>query len=267
MKINWKYSFIIVILTACVLPVKAAHIKSYTLKNGRVLIAPHIVGRKPNGLEVSHSEGVSFIPFTQMQKKTQERFNYSPKKAAAFTKREIASKKRRTIREKQEKQALAKRREQYAERKVAYNYEQLGDDIYKLKERINFLQAEIPKLESNQDKYMNTAVNMSSQAADNNSGGGGGGRYGNFFGGYSSGSNSSRAERTKRRSIRNVADEYAEGKSDLKRYQSELEMNILSLRKLEQEYKKQGGDVNKIEGSSGAKGDKSFMSTVTNLFK
>jgi hypothetical protein len=267
MNISWKYSLVTLVLASIALPASAVTApKTYTLKSGRVLVGPQIVGRKPNGLEVSHAEGVSFIPFSQMTEKTQERFNYSPKKAQAFTKREVASKKRQKIRKKQEAQAFAKRREQYAERKMAYNYEQLGDEIYKTKARIKFLQEEIPKLEANQEKYMDLAVGMSSQSADsagnNNSGG-----YGGYFGGYNTGNNSSRAERTKRRSVRNVGHEYAEGKRDLKSYQSELEVRIIDLRKLEREYKQMGGDVKNVKGSSDTKDDKSFMSTVTNLFK
>jgi hypothetical protein len=259
-----KYIVSVAVITAFVLPLCAGP-KTYTLKNGRVLVAPYIVGRKPNGLEVGHADGVSFIPFTQMTKKTQERFNYSPKKSQAFEKSDAAYKKKQAALKKQEHQAYLKRRQEYAERKLAYNFQELGDEIYKTKERIAYLQKEIPKLEADQDKYMNTAVGMSAQSADsagdNKSG------YGNFFGGYSTGSHSSRAERTKRRAVHDVGDEYAEAKSDLKRYNSELEQRILDLRKMERTYAKMGGDVKNIKGSSDTKGKKSFMSNVTDLFK
>ncbi len=266
MNINCKCHLIILALVTAALPLSAAKQKNkpktYTLKNGRVLVAPQIVGRNPNGLEVSHAEGVSFIPFSQMQKKTQERFNYSPDKAKKFVKHQTALKKRDEQRRKAEAKAFAQRRAAYAKRLAAFNQEQLGDEIYKLKERIKFLQAEIPKLESQQDKYMATAVNMASESANNDTG------YGGYFGGSLAGGGSSRAERTKRRAVRDVGDEYAEAKSDLKRYQSELEDNILLLRKLEREYKKNGGnlkDVGKVTPSKKEK--KSFLAPVTNLFK
>ena len=263
-----KYIVSAAILATFALPLCAAGPKTYTLKNGRVLVAPYIVGRKPNGLEVGHADGVSFIPFTQMTKKTQERFNYSPKKAQAFEKSSIAYKKKQTKLKKQEAVALANRKKQYAERKLAYNFQELGDAIYKTKERIAYLKAEIPKLEANQDKYMNAAVGMSSESADsagrdnNNSGG-----YGGYFGGYSTGNNSDRAERTKRRAVNNMGREYAEGKRDLKSYNAELEDRIISLRKLEREYAKMGGDLKNVKSSNTGKSDKSFTSTITNLFK
>ena len=266
MNINWKHSLIVLVLAGIALPANAATApKTYTLKSGRTLVAPLIVGRKPNGLEVSHGEGVSFIPFTEMTAKTQKRFHYSAKKSQAFTKREDASKKRQKIRKEKESQALAKRRVHYAELKTAYNIEQLGDEIYQTKERIKFLQEEIPKLEASQEKQMNTVVGMSSESAD--SAGRNGNNYSNFFGGNNSGNNSDRAERTKRSSINNVADEYMEDKNRLKVYQTDLEHRILSLRKLEREYKKMGGDISKIAAPADTKEDKSFMSPITNLFK
>jgi uncharacterized small protein (DUF1192 family) len=134
-----------------------------------------------------------------------------------------------------------------------------------MKERIAYLQAEIPKLEANQDKYMNAAVSMSSESADsagnNNSG------YGGYFGGYSTGNHSSRAERTKRRAVHDMGNEYAEAKRDLKSYNAELEDRIISLRKLEREYAAMGGDIKNVKAANKKKSDKSFTSTVTNLFK
>ena len=266
MNINWKYSIITVVLASMALSLSAAKPKTYTLKSGRVLTAPYIVGRKPNGLEVGHADGVSFIPFTQMTKKTQERFNYSPKKSQAFEKSSIAYKKKQAKLKKEEAVALGKRKKQYAERKLAYNFEELGDAIYKMKERIAYLQAEIPKLEANQDKYMNAAVSMSSESADS-AGSNNNSSYGGYFGGYSSGDNSSRAERTKRRAVRDMGNEYAEAKRDLKSYNAELEDRIISLRKLERDYAKMGGDVKNVKAANKKKSDKSFTSTVTNLFK
>lgn len=261
-----KYIVSAALLTASILPLCAAGLKTYTLKNGRVLTAPYIVGRKPNGLEVGHADGVSFIPFTQMTKKTQERFNYSPAKAREFEKSDAAYKKRQAVLKKQEAQAAAKRKQQRIAWRKQSNYETLGDEIYKTKARIKFLQTEIPKLEAAQEKYMNTAVGMAAESADSAAHKQSG--YGNFFGGYSSGNNSNRAERTKRRAVQDVGNEYAEAKSDLKSYNSELEMHILKLRKLEREYAKQGGNLKNIKSSKSAKKtDKSFMSNVTNLFK
>jgi len=194
---------------------------SVSLQDGRDIVDPVVLGRRPDGLEVGHRGGVSFIKFEVMPPEIQRKFGYDPAKAADYERQQQSARAQMVIlKERRAAEAAAERaafNEQLKERRA----EHLAEDIEKAKIRIAFLAAEIPKLEQQYDKYLDQSTELAGKNVTNPRATGG---YA-WDGGYMAvgGSAGSRAESNKRRTLHLLSDELAETKKTLEAHKRELE--------------------------------------------
>ena len=209
---------------AFVLAASFADAKKVRLPNGKVLIDPYVISRKPDGLEVGHKTGIMFIKFKNMPVDIQKKYGYDPKKAAAYERKQA-----------KRKQAWARKRKVEAERKrkitVQLNKNLLNSSIndleIKIKEaenRVSFLKLEIPRLQNEADKLLNNSTKLAGENVSGNNNNNRSGLYYGWDGGYVLGSNSGnrQAESTKRRQVRQLGDDYSSTKRRLKKYQKEM---------------------------------------------
>jgi hypothetical protein len=262
---NAKYITGLTIFAATALTVPVFGLESYTLPTGKTLENPSIVGRNPIGIEVAHSTGVMFIKYSELPKAMQKKLHYSEKKESNYRKNVTAKQQQKA------KVRSAKAKVEAAEQSkrdlviLTRANERLSDKIAATKLRIQFLEAEIPKLEKKKSQTMDSSTGLASRSS-NSGGGGSSSYYGNR---YSSGNRSDRSERTKRDTINALNSEYQEAKTDLKMSKQSLTNKKYDLRKMERLYKKHAEEIKQKQGALGGKkasGSKSFMSGVTSLF-
>ncbi len=226
---------------AALICISASALDSYTLPDGRVLENPYIISQTPAGLNVGHSKGVIFVKFSSLPEDIQKKFNYDPQEALKHESRMAAVKAAAEQKKKDDAVRLAAEQEQRKKLTATWKSKQLAQEIGKLEIRNKFIEEEIPKLEKEIQGYLDkshqlagTNVSGNKNSSDYSYGWGWGGTYVHDASG-------SRAEKTKRKMISDLTDEYASAKKTLKKYKDELNknrMNLLTLRQnLEQSQK------------------------------
>lgn len=262
---NIKYITGLSIFAVVALTAPVYGLESYTLPTGKTLNNPRIVSRNPIGIEVAHSTGIMFIKYSELPKEMQQKLHYSATKESKFRKKVSAQKQQAAkLKSAHKKSAAAEQRKRDM---VILKRAQirLGDKIAATKLRIQFLEAEIPKLEKKKSQSMDSSTGLASRSS--NIGGGG---YSSYYGNrYSSGNSSGRSERTKRSTINALNSEYHEAKTDLEMSKQSLTNKRFELRKMERLYKKHTEEIKRKQAAlSGKKtaGSKSLMSSVTSLF-
>jgi len=233
MKIR-NFVYISVFAACCsVLNADDSTVKRYKLPSGKVLINPFVISHTPYALEVGHKNGVMKIPLKDLPPEIQEKYNYSPKKAEAFQekkkKAEIARKKR-AMEEAKKKEA---QREKFRKMRLSSTIENLGIEVKKTELRIEELKKEIPKLEEEKSSLLDSSSTLAATPVSDN--GGSRSAYtwdGGFF--YSNGGNSpgNKAERTKKKQISRLDDEYATVARRIRSYKKELREKELELVRL-----------------------------------
>jgi len=222
--------------------------KTYTLGNGKKIVDPYVISKRPDGLEIGHKTGISFVKFELLPAKLQKQYGYSPEAAKKYEAQKAKQKKA----EAKKKQAEAKKKaafdKEMNKRRLAGSIDRLKLDITKTENRIKFLKKEIPRLQKECDNLLNKTTKMASTSVSGNSGGGfstGGSRdrYGwdGGFAVYSSNTAGSKAESTKRRTISKLEDGYSITSNRLKKYQKELadkEIVIIKMKNKLKRYKK-----------------------------
>jgi len=209
MKIR-NYLYLSIFVVGCsVLSAGDSTVKKYKLPSGKVLIDPYVISRTPYALEVGHKNGVMRIPFKDLPADIQERYNYSPKKANAY----LAKKKKAEALRNKKRQAEAKKkaaqREKFRKLRLSSTIENLEIDVKKTQLRIDELKNEIPRLENEKDNLLDQSSDLAATPVADNSGSRSTYSWdGGFF--YSNGGNSpgNKAERTKKKQINRLDDEY-----------------------------------------------------------
>jgi hypothetical protein len=216
---------IILIAIACVFSANFASAKKVTLPNGKVLIDPYVISKRPDGLEVGHKSGIMFIKFTNMSVKYQKKYGYNPQKAAAYEKRR-AKQKQRMAKEKKAKEARKRKIEiQLDKNLLNASVEKLEIKIKETENRIAFLKKEIPRLQKTSDTLLNSSTKLAGQSVSgSNDHNRGSGLYYGWDGGYVLGNSGGdrQAENTKRRQVKRLGNDYSDTKRRISRYQKDL---------------------------------------------
>jgi chromosome segregation ATPase len=202
-----------------------AEAKKVKLPNGKVLIDPYVISRRPDGLEIGHKTGIMFVKFTNMPVEIQKKYGYDPKKAADYERKQ-AKRKQALAREKKEKAEKQRRISAQLNRNLLNA--SINDLEIKIKEaenRVAFLKKEIPRIQKEADRLLNSSTKLAGKnvSGDNNNRNRSGLYYG-WDGGYVLGNSSGdrQAESTKRRQLKRLGDDYSAAKRRLEKYQKEL---------------------------------------------
>jgi hypothetical protein len=228
------------IFTSSAISAQKKKVKKYKLPNGKVLINPYVISNNPEYLEVGHNNGIIKVYLKDLPEKIQKKYNYSPEKAKKYQKEQVVKKKSREKRATKEAKKKKVQDEKFRRYRRDTSMENLEINIKKTENRIAELKREIPKLEANQNNFLDKSTSMASTSvAGSNSGGS---NYNSWGGGFSYSSNSNtagnRAERTKQRQISKVDDAYAMNKHRLKTYKKELANKEVDLMKMQNHMKK-----------------------------
>jgi hypothetical protein len=199
-------------------------INKYTLPDGKVLINPYVISHTPYALEVGHKNGVLKVPLKSLPLDIQKKYGYSPKKAEEF----IAKKEKNEAAWKKKEAAKAKKKaiqsEKFRKMRLGATIESLTVDIKKTELRINELKKEIPNLESEKNNLLDKSTSLAATSVSQDNG-----RRTSYSwdGGvfYTNGGNSpgNKAERTKKKQISRLDDDYATVQHRLRTYKKELQ--------------------------------------------
>jgi hypothetical protein len=208
-------------------------VKKYKLPSGKVLINPYVISHTPYALEVGHKDGVMRIPLKDLSPEIQEKYNYSPKKANAFQqkkKKAEALRNKKALAEAKKKKAKS---EKFRKMRLSSTIESLGIEVKKTELRIEELKRDLPKLEDEKKNLLDSSSTLAATPVSDN--GGSRSTYawdGGFF--YSNGGNSpgNKAERTKRKQISKLDDEYATISRRIRSYKKELRKKEVELMQL-----------------------------------
>ena len=223
--------------------VPATYAKTYTLTNGKKITDPYVISKRPNGLEIGHKTGITFIKFEMLPEELQKKYNYNP--AAAKTYEETLAAKKQADAEKEKAEAAKKAvfNKEMDKRRFNASIDRLELDIVKYEKRIKFLKSEIAKLEKQNENFINKSTKLAgtSVSGDNDRGRA---RYRDdnygWDGGYVvvGGSSGGRyAETSKRFTMRKIGDEYSTNKRRIKTYRTELDMKEIELIKMKKRLK------------------------------
>jgi hypothetical protein len=222
--------------------------KTYTLANGKKIVDPYVISKRPDGLEIGHKTGISFVKFEIMPVKLQKKYGYSPDAAKKYEANKLKQKQTAAAKKQAEAKKKAEFDKEMNKRRLAGSIDRLNLDIVKTENRIKFLKTEIPRLQKECNNLLNKTTKMASTSVSGNGGGGVSrsdsyrDRYGwdGGFSIYSSNTAGSKAESTKRRTINKLEDGYSITSNKLKKYQKELadkEIEIIKMRSKLERYK------------------------------
>ena len=215
--------------------------ETYKLANGKTIVDPYVISKRPNGLEIGHKTGISFVKFELLPPKIQKRYGYSPEEARKYEE-ELAKKKQAALEAKRrEAQKQAAFNKEMDQRRLAVSMERLQLDIIKTENRIKFLKSEIPRLKEHCNDLLDKTTSMASTSvAGNNSIKRR--RYDwDWDGGYSVYSTNvagSKAETTKRRTISNIEDQYSITLNQIRKYEKELATKEIEILKMKSKLKR-----------------------------
>lgn len=208
----------------CVFIANFASAKKVTLPNGKVLIDPYVISKRPDGLEVGHKTGIMFIKFSNMPVKYQKKYGYNPKKAASYEKKQ-AERKRKIANEKKAEAAYKRKLlVQLNKNLLNASIEKLEIGIKDTENRIDFLKREIPRLQKNADDMLNSSTKLAGKTVSGNNNRSGSGLYYGWDGGYVLGNSGGdrQAENTKRRQVKKLGNDYSATQRRIEKYQKEL---------------------------------------------
>lgn len=215
--------------------------KDYTLPSGKKLENVQVLNRTPSGLDVGHKHGITHIKFKNLPKDIQEKFNYDPEAEKKYLKKEAKRKKAHAKREAAKKAQKRAADERYKKHMSNLKHNQLKVKIKQTEKRIEYLKVEIPKLEEKTNAHLNRATDLAGTPVSSDSTTSRVSvrphhrKYYSWRGGYvyHRGGGSQRAEHTKRKVIRGIADEYASMRKTLEGYKQELhdkEQELVSMK-------------------------------------
>ena len=218
------FAYISAVLLLCSnLSAGSTKIKKYTLPSGKVLINPYVISQTPYALEVGHKNGVLKIPFKELPLDIQKKYGYSPEKAEKFMEKKQKAKQAWQAKEAAKAKKKAIQKEKFRKMRLNATVEQLGIDIKKTELRIAELKKEIPQLEAEKNNLLDKSTELAATPVSTD----GGSRTtyswdGGVF--YTNGGNSpgNKAERTKRKQISKLDDNYAMAEHRLRTYKKEL---------------------------------------------
>ncbi len=199
------------------------NISEYKLPDGRVLRNPMVLDKNPEGLEIGHDRGVVFVRFADLPSDVQARYSYDPEKARQYAQ----SRKSLTVVKPVAPDTPAASKSSAAKSSVEA-------EMAKLELRIKFLNEEIPKLEAQQDKYVDKIAEVGS-SRNSSSGNLTGSTNIYWRGGYISNAGSAamrRDARTKSKVLAGMANEVGSIKQQLSSYKTELQQKTLRLESL-----------------------------------
>ncbi|NOY74563.1 MAG: hypothetical protein GXP32_02065 [Kiritimatiellaeota bacterium] len=209
----------------CVLMASFADAKKVKLPNGKVLIDPYVISRRPDGLEIGHKIGIMFVKFKNLPVDIQKKYGYNPKKAAAYAKKQATRKQNLAKERKAAAAAERKRITQLNRNLLNASIESFGIKIEEAQNRVAFLKKEIPRLQKESDTLLNSGTKLAGKnVSGNNNNNNRSGLYYGWDGGYVLGNTSGdrQAESTKRRQVRQLGDDYSETRRRIKKYQKEM---------------------------------------------
>ena len=218
------FAYISVALLLCSnLSAGDSKVKKYTLPNGKVLINPYVISKTPYALEVGHKNGVLKVPLKDLPLELKKKFGYSPEKEKKYLAKKVKAEKEWKAKAAKKAKEKAIKREKFRKLRLNATVEQLGIDIKKTELRIAELKKEIPQLETEKNNLLDQSTELAATPVSDD----GGSRTtyswdGGVF--YSNGGNSpgNKAERTKRKQISKLDDNYATVEHRLRTYKKEL---------------------------------------------
>ena len=131
-----------------------------TLPDGRALQNAYVILKRPDGLEIGHTNGVMFVNFTELPESIRKKYNYSPKEAEKYISSIAAAKERRAQELARLKAEQAKAFEEEQQKAAEMQFEQLGIEIQQYQNRIANLKAEIPRLEQSYSYLLSKSSQM-----------------------------------------------------------------------------------------------------------
>ena len=215
--------------------------KTYKLANGKTIVDPYVISKRPNGLEIGHKTGISFVKFELLPPEIQKRYGYSPEEARKYEENLAKKKKAELEAKKREAQKQAAFDKEMAKKRLAVSMERLQLDIVKTENRINFLKAEIPRLKEQSNDLLNKTTSMASTSVSGNSPSRRRRYDWDWDGGYSVYSRNlagSKAETTKRRTISKIEDQYSITLNQIRRYEKELATKEIEILKMKSKLKR-----------------------------
>ena len=229
-------TFLICAITSAGLSLAA---KTYKLANGKTIVDPYVISKKPNGLEIGHKTGISFVKFELLPPKIQQQYGYSPEAAQKYEESLAKKKQAALAAKKREAEKQAAFNEEMNKRRLAGSMDRLQLDIIKTENRIKFLKEEIPRLKEQCDNMLSKTTQMASTsvAGENRASR----RRYDWDGGYSVYSSNiagSKAETTKRRTISKMEDQYSITLNKVRRFEKELATKEIEILKMKTKLKR-----------------------------
>jgi predicted nucleic acid-binding Zn-ribbon protein len=195
---------------------------TYTLPNGKVLEDPYVMSQRPDGLEIGHNKGITFVKFTDLPEKARKKYNYDPAKVAEYEAQQQEYKEKLKVEQKNKDMEEASARAENQKIMLNWEVKQLDVEIQKTEVRINFLKGEIPRLDKEYETCMNKSTELAGKQVSSNSSGNNY-SYGWNGGFITTGGGSTTAESTKKRTVSKLGDDASNAKSKADSYRKELE--------------------------------------------
>ncbi len=203
-----------------------------TTKDGKVYINPKVMSHSPDGLEIGHKNGITFVPFTKLPEDVQKKYSYDPKEAEEYSKRKVDAVELAKAERQRKAQEEEKQHKKMLERKKIYNQQHKEKEIGELKNRIAELNKLIPELESKIDRQLKNMNTVSARSTAYK-----GSRNYSWRGGvvYTSRGRSQerKAEKEKNKTLDNLNEEYLATKKKLADSRKELKKDQEKLAKME----------------------------------
>jgi hypothetical protein len=132
--------------------------KEIVLASGRVLKNAYIISRTPAGLNIGHETGVVFVPFSEMSKERQKKYNYDPKKAQEYLERRKEAQQRRAVR--LAKKKAEEEKDEDEDDSFDFEYDEFPQlsPLDQLQKELNYLLRERDRLERLYSKVKNSPV-------------------------------------------------------------------------------------------------------------
>ncbi len=213
-------------------------VKALTLADGTVLKHPYVISHDPAALEIGHDNGIQRVRLAELPVEIQQEYGYSAAQAEKFEEAQAVRKEQLAEKKAAEAEKKQKQDEVFDAQRLSANINHIEDEIKKTRQSIEDLKNEIPRLEKQQNTFLDMSVELAGKSVSGDSD-----RRGVYTwdGGYiSTGSSSAglRAERTKSRKVKDLDDQYANVTKELKKTQRDLESKQDLLLRLDKQVKR-----------------------------
>ncbi len=217
-----------IVTAICAASCVVASAGNITLPDNRVLENAYVMSERPDGLEIGHKNGVMFVPFSDLPEAIQKKYGYNAEKAAKYQADVAAAKEKRAQEQAKKNADMAKAFAEDQKRVADMQFDRLGAEIQKSKERIEFLKTDIPRLEKSYYELVKKSSEMTAEAADTDT------YYGGGWGGFLSKGGAKVTVR--KQEARKLADHAADVKEQIEEDKDELKNKQDNLAAMQSKY-------------------------------